>query len=116
MLDAAGKKLSEARIVLVGMSYKPGVQDVRESPSIGIATLLRRRGAIVTAHDPWLNEDIVDGDGKIIEMLRPPKGDAVDLALVLTDQAGCDLGWLEEVGLVLDASFALQQSETVVSL
>ena len=116
VLDAAGKKLSEARIVLVGMSYKPGVQDVRESPSIGIATLLRRRGAIVTAHDPWLDEDIVDGDGKTIEMLKPPKGDAVDLALVLTDQAGCDLGWLEEVGLVLDASFALQQSETVVSL
>jgi nucleotide sugar dehydrogenase len=116
VLRGAGKSLSDARIVLVGMSYKPGVQDVRESPSIGIATLLRRRGATVTAHDACLNENIFDGDGKVIELKDPPKGREVDLAVVLTDQGGCDLEWLEDMGLVLDASFALQRSETVFSL
>jgi UDP-N-acetyl-D-mannosaminuronate dehydrogenase len=108
--------LDGARIVLVGLSYKPGVQDVRESPSIDIATLLRRQGAVVTAHDPWLDVDVHDGDGKLIEMKTPAKGSDVDLAVVLTDQSGCDLHWLESIDLVLDASFALERSKTVVSL
>ena len=116
VLTTAGKTLDGARIVLVGLSYKPGVQDVRESPSIDIATLLRRRGAVVTAHDPWLDVDVHDGDGKLIEMKTPAKGSDVDLAVVLTDQSGCDLHWLESIDLVLDASFALERSKTVVSL
>lgn len=116
VLKEAGKSLSGSRIVLVGMSYKPGVQDVRESPSIDIATLLRRRGVVLTAFDPWLEGELRDGDGKIIEMKTPTTGSEVDLAVVLTDQSGCDLQWLEEMDLVLDASFALEPSKTVVSL
>jgi UDP-N-acetyl-D-glucosamine dehydrogenase len=116
VLKDSGKSLSGARIVLVGMSYKPGVQDVRESPSIDIATLLRRRGAVLTAFDLWLEDELQDGDGKIIEMKTPTTGSEVDLAVVLTDQSGFDLPWLEEMDLVLDASFALEPSKTVVSL
>jgi hypothetical protein len=49
-------------------------------------------------------------------MKTPAKGSDVDLAVVLTDQSGCDLHWLESIDLVLDASFALERSKTVVSL
>ena len=116
VLRAAGSSIERATIVLVGMTYKSGVQDFRESPSIGIATLLRRRGATVLAFDPLLVEQLHDGDGEPIEMTDGSSGDGIDLAVVLTDQSGGDIGWLEDVGMVLDASFALECSETVVSL
>ena len=41
-----------ARIVVLGVSYKPGVGDVRESPALKIIELLRELGADVVYHDP----------------------------------------------------------------
>src|SRR5471032_2527252 len=41
-----------ARIVVLGVSYKPGVSDTRESPALKIIELLRELGADVVYHDP----------------------------------------------------------------
>ena len=41
-----------ARIAVLGVSYKPGVGDVRESPALKIIALLRELGAEVVYHDP----------------------------------------------------------------
>jgi UDP-N-acetyl-D-glucosamine dehydrogenase len=41
-----------SRVAVVGVSYKPGVGDVRESPALKIITLLRELGAEVLYHDP----------------------------------------------------------------
>ena len=46
------KPLRDARVHLFGISYKPGVGDVRESPALDIARLLQRGGAIVSYSDP----------------------------------------------------------------
>jgi UDP-N-acetyl-D-mannosaminuronate dehydrogenase len=43
-----------ARIALLGVSYKPGVGDVRESPAMKIIELLRELGADVVYHDPYV--------------------------------------------------------------
>ena len=51
-LNVRGKALRRARIHLFGMSYKPGVSDVRESPAIDIAQLLQEGGAVVSYSDP----------------------------------------------------------------
>ena len=40
------------RVALLGLAFKPGTDDLRDSPAIGIAERLIARGAIVTAHDP----------------------------------------------------------------
>lgn len=72
VLADRGISISQSRILLVGMSYKPGVQDVRESPAIRIATVLRRRGATVVAYDPLVSMGILDGDGKPIQICEPP--------------------------------------------
>lgn len=116
LLETAGVPIVGARIALVGMSYKPGVRDLRESPSLGIATLLRRRGASVIAHDPLVVGPLEDGDGEPITMFDGAGVAQIDLAVVLIDQTDIDVGWLSEVPLVLDASFALESSTTVVSL
>jgi UDP-N-acetyl-D-glucosamine dehydrogenase len=51
-LNQAGLPLKGARVAVLGVSYKPGVGDIRESPALKIISLLRAQGADVSYHDP----------------------------------------------------------------
>ncbi|MDX6609903.1 MAG: UDP-N-acetyl-D-glucosamine dehydrogenase [Solirubrobacterales bacterium] len=55
-LNEAGKPVKGSKIVLLGVSYKAGVGDTRESPALKIATLLRDLGGDVSYHDPHVPE------------------------------------------------------------
>jgi UDPglucose 6-dehydrogenase len=50
--DAVGNHLETRRIALLGLAFKPGTDDLRQAPSIAIATRLVELGATVVAHDP----------------------------------------------------------------
>lgn len=52
MLQEQLKILKGKRISLLGFSFKPNTDDLRDAPSIDIASLLVQRGALVRAHDP----------------------------------------------------------------
>lgn len=49
MLDAP---LDGARIALLGLTFKPGTDDLRDAPSLAIARILQSAGACVVAYDP----------------------------------------------------------------
>jgi UDP-N-acetyl-D-glucosamine dehydrogenase len=51
-LNDAGLPIKGARIAVLGVSYKPGVGDIRESPALKILTLLKGLGAELRYHDP----------------------------------------------------------------
>jgi UDP-N-acetyl-D-glucosamine dehydrogenase len=51
-LNTAGMSVKGARVGLLGVSYKPGVGDIRESPALKIIELLKGLGADVSYHDP----------------------------------------------------------------
>jgi UDP-N-acetyl-D-glucosamine dehydrogenase len=51
-LNAAGKPLKGSKVLIVGLAYKPNVDDERESPSYRIMELVKRRGGEVAYHDP----------------------------------------------------------------
>jgi UDP-N-acetyl-D-glucosamine dehydrogenase len=51
-LNEAGLAVKGARVGLLGVSYKPGVGDIRESPALKIISLLQAQGANVGYHDP----------------------------------------------------------------
>jgi UDP-N-acetyl-D-glucosamine dehydrogenase len=51
-LNNVGKAVKSSRILVLGLAYKPDVDDVRESPSFEIIELLEGLGAIVHYHDP----------------------------------------------------------------
>jgi UDP-N-acetyl-D-glucosamine dehydrogenase len=55
-LNDAGKPVKSSKILILGMSYKAGVGDTRESPALKIATLLRDLGGDVSYHDPHVPE------------------------------------------------------------
>ncbi len=51
-LNEAGKPLKGSRVFCIGVAYKPGVDDLRESPALEVLDRLARRGATVSYHDP----------------------------------------------------------------
>jgi len=53
-LNDEGKSIRDARILILGVAYKPNINDVRESPAIEIIEALQRRGARVAYHDPFV--------------------------------------------------------------
>jgi UDPglucose 6-dehydrogenase len=50
--ELANGTLEGCRVAVLGLSFKPGSDDVRDSPSLDVCDLLKREGARVTAHDP----------------------------------------------------------------
>jgi UDP-N-acetyl-D-glucosamine dehydrogenase len=51
-LNDAGVPVKGARVAVLGVSYKPGVGDIRESPALKIIDLLKALGADIRYHDP----------------------------------------------------------------
>ena len=86
-LNDAGKSVRGSRILILGVSYKPGVGDIRESPSLKIIQLLRQRGADVVYHDPYVRE--LPGSGLVHTDLDVAL-DGADLAVIVTAHPGVD--------------------------
>jgi UDP-N-acetyl-D-glucosamine dehydrogenase len=100
-LNDAGKAVRGARVLVLGVSYKPGVGDVRESPALKIISLLRRRGADVLYHDPHVPE-LTEHELRGVA-LDEALDDGVDLAVIVTAHPGVDHGAVvERALLVLD--------------
>ena len=55
-LNDAEKPVKGSKILILGVSYKPGVGDTRESPALEIVSLLQEQGGDVYYHDPHVPE------------------------------------------------------------
>lgn len=55
-LSDSGQAMKDARILLLGVAYKGGIGDTRESPALKMIGLARETGAEVTYHDPHVPE------------------------------------------------------------
>jgi UDP-N-acetyl-D-glucosamine dehydrogenase len=53
-LNERGQTLKGARALVLGAAYKPDIDDIRESPALEVIDLLRKKGAKVTYHDPYI--------------------------------------------------------------
>ncbi|MFP5363817.1 MAG: nucleotide sugar dehydrogenase [Thermoleophilia bacterium] len=100
LLNGASKPVRGSRIAVLGVSYKPGVGDVRESPGLKIVTLLAALGAELRYHDPFVAE--LPEHGLRSEPLADVLAGA-DLALIVTAHPGVDHdAAVEQVPLALD--------------
>ena len=55
-LNKQGKPINKSNILILGLSYKKNVDDMRESPSIEIIKLLKSKGSNVAYSDPYFKE------------------------------------------------------------
>lgn len=53
-LNDHGKPLRNSRILILGVAYKPDIDDLRESPALDVIHLLREKGAAVYYYDPYI--------------------------------------------------------------
>jgi UDP-N-acetyl-D-glucosamine dehydrogenase len=92
VLNEAGRALKGARILVLGVAYKRGVGDTRESPAHEIIAALRHRGADVSYADPHV--PIFPADGVVLKALEPSEEAlrTADCVLILTDHPEFDYG------------------------
>jgi UDP-N-acetyl-D-glucosamine dehydrogenase len=99
-LNDAERPVKGSRIAILGVSYKPGVGDIRESPALKILTLLDALGADLRYHDPHV--PALPDYGLSSVSLDEALEDA-DLALIVTAHPGVDHDVvLERARLVVD--------------
>ena len=53
-LNERGKTLKGSRCLVLGVAYKPDIDDIRESPALDVIGLLQKKGASVDYHDPYI--------------------------------------------------------------
>jgi UDP-N-acetyl-D-glucosamine dehydrogenase len=87
VLNEAGKPVNGSRIAIFGVSYKPGVGDLRGSPAFKIMTLLGALHADLVYHDPHV-ASLPDGDVRGLSFDEALEG--CDLALIVTAHPSVD--------------------------
>lgn len=111
-LNDEGKALRGANLLIIGMAYKPDVDDVRETPAAEIIELLTRRGAAVSYHDPLV--PVFPGmrryDFDLASTpLTPESLSAADAVVIITNHSTIDYAAIgRHARLVIDTRDAMR--------
>ncbi|WP_277751776.1 nucleotide sugar dehydrogenase [Dankookia rubra] len=101
-----GRGIAGSRIVVLGAAYKPGIEDVRESPALRLIELIEAQGGTAPYHDPLVPELPGLPDHATLAGRRSLPWAAVlecDAALIVTDHDGVDYaGLCAAMPLVVD--------------
>ncbi len=97
-LNDAAKPVRGSRILVLGVTYKPNVADLRESPSLEVLRLLRAKGADALYHDPRVPTLALEGepDGPPLESVTLDAAAlrAADCVVIATDHREYDWAWI----------------------
>jgi UDP-N-acetyl-D-glucosamine dehydrogenase len=89
-LGEQGKAVKGARILLLGVAYKADIDDLRESPALDILRLLAEEHAILSYHDPFVPEFVLEGTAYRSVPLSPDALRAADLVVITTGHTSVD--------------------------
>jgi UDP-N-acetyl-D-glucosamine dehydrogenase len=107
-LNELGKAVKNSRVLILGVAYKPDVDDVRESPALDVIHLLREKGAEISYHDPYipaLNHEGMDLESVNLESAVA----AADCVVVITNHRTYDWEWIaSQTALIVDTRHALK--------
>ncbi len=99
-LNGVEKSVKGSRILILGVSYKPGIGDTRESPALPIIALLRELGADISYHDPFVPE--LPGQGLASVDLAAGLADTDLLAIVTAHPSVDHAAAIAAVPLAID--------------
>ncbi len=110
-MNRVRKSLNGSRVLLLGMSYKPDVEDVRESPAFDIAQLLMQRGANIEYHDPYVPQVSFEDQMLKSQDLSAELLASVDVVVITTDHSSVDYGFVtEHASIVVDPRNAIRET------
>ena len=115
-LNERGKTLRGARVLVLGLAYKPDVDDVRESPSVTLIELLQKHGARVEYHDPYIPSGKPMREHNITHLrsipLTPKTLKSFDCVLISTDHKNVDYDMVcKHAPLVVDTRNATRKKK-----
>lgn len=126
-LNEEGKAVKGARVLVLGVSYKKDIDDLRESPALEVIQLLQEKGADVHFHDPFVS--VIKEDGHTPIRGLPLKGEALDVmnleaadvVVVVTDHTAIDWQLVaDHAVLVVDSRGVMRRTKpsraTIVGL
>ena len=96
ILNDAGRPVRYSRILVLGVTYKADVGDVRESPGVRVLEELRRRGADVSFHDPFVERASMSFGELHAEPDLDEALERADLVVLVTPHASYDLDAIAE--------------------
>lgn len=95
LLEVEGRGLGGSTVLVLGLTYRPGVRETRYAPALDVIDLLQESGANVYAHDPLLTDDEISSFGATpVESPLTEGLDAVVLATGHSDYRDLDLAEL----------------------
>jgi len=90
-LNDAGKPIKGSKVLGVGVAFKPGVDDLRESPAVMVLERLAKRGALISFHDTFVPRCTIDGREHGSLRLDAETVGAQDIVVLLTPHADVDV-------------------------
>jgi UDPglucose 6-dehydrogenase len=109
--EALGGSVADKTIAVLGLTFKPETDDMREAPSLAILPALADRGAIIRAHDP---QGMEEAKGEL-----PPAinyADTIEEAVTGADAIVLLTEWNEYRGLDLENTRKLMRGDVFVDL
>jgi UDP-N-acetyl-D-glucosamine dehydrogenase len=103
-LNARSKALKGSKVLILGVSYKKDIDDLRESPAITIIENLQKHGALVSYNDPYFPK-IGKGRKYDLQMQRVPLEalGQYDCVVIVTDHSDYDYQQIvDEAQLIID--------------
>jgi UDP-N-acetyl-D-glucosamine dehydrogenase len=107
-LNLAKKPLNGSRVLILGIAYKPNIDDLRESPALDVIHLLQTKSAQVVYHDPYIPH--LDHDNLRMESVTDLMAEVqkADCVAIITNHDDYDYpAILEAAQMVVDTRNAL---------
>jgi UDP-N-acetyl-D-glucosamine dehydrogenase len=94
MLNRTKKPLNGSRVFLLGVAYKPDIDDLRESPVLKIIALLEKEGAEVICNDPFIPSFKVGGAEYLSAEITEKSLSSADIVVITTSHSCYDIGFI----------------------
>ena len=99
-LNGFSKSVKSSKVLIIGVSYKKDIDDLRESPALDIIHLLQDRGAHVSYHDPYVPEiQFERGNLKSVPLEQGLVES--DCAVIVTNHSNIDYSKVEKLAKVV---------------
>ncbi len=107
-LNEHAKPLKGSRILVLGVAYKPDIDDIRESPALDVIHLLKEKSATVVYHDPYI--PAIDHENLSMRSVGDVMAEVAkaDCVAIITNHSDYDYAAiLEKATLIVDTRNAL---------
>jgi UDP-N-acetyl-D-glucosamine dehydrogenase len=112
-LNTRSKSIRGSSVLILGISYKRDIDDMRESPALDVMALLQQKGARISYHDPFVRKLAArdwPGDLDLASVaLTPDALRSADCAVIITDHKAFDYKMItRDASLIVDSRNAIK--------